>query len=260
MQSVSGHHIDESPRLSRPHPMTALRNTASPGACQICGSATNYICSACSTPAYYCGPRHILDNWDCHSTQCDGAAIINTHRAMEYSLTVNGDSDYQRVRYRRLMYEESPLADPPPQFDWLTVADARRIVRGLYADPHKNEMTFVDVPIIPRDVGDHEFGYGWVALLCQYLDDPAARTIVSFGRDLEPLPSPIAIYFSVDEYLKGRLLNAPIAALADKSLGSPRPWYGPIVILKVLDDPVTDFGSIEVGDLEHVRAFFTYVQ
>ncbi|KAI0689622.1 hypothetical protein C8T65DRAFT_700209 [Cerioporus squamosus] len=180
--------------------------------CHACGNAANYVCSACSTPAYYCGPCRILENWDHHSMQCDGAAIINTHRAMQYSLTVN------------------------------------------------DEMTFVDVPIIPRDIGKGEFGYSWVALLCHYLDDPAARTIVSFGHDLEPLPSPIAIYFSVNEYLKGCLLNAPIAALADKSLQPPRPWYGPIVILKVLDDPVTNFGNIEVGDLEHVRAFFSYVQ
>lgn len=44
-----------------PHPMTALRRLTHGGTCQQCAVETNYVCSACSTPAYYCSPRHLID-------------------------------------------------------------------------------------------------------------------------------------------------------------------------------------------------------
>ncbi len=126
----------------------------------------------------------------------------------------------------------------------------------LSSDIHTDEISFVDVPVVPRDIGDRVFAYGWVPFLVQYLQDPAAKAVITHGADLRPLSSPLVIYFSTDEYRFKETVNVSLTHLTRGIKPVPTPWYGPIVVMKASAYPVTDFRDIELGDLVTVCAFF----
>ncbi|KAI0688615.1 hypothetical protein C8T65DRAFT_700496 [Cerioporus squamosus] len=241
--------------LPPPHPMSALRKAPHTGTCQSCGGTTSYVCSACTGGAYYCSPQHILEHWPVHREHCDGTRIITPEWASNYSTDVAGDG----ASDASASDEPSPVTDKVDPYDEFLVASVGhhiRTVRGLYADPLKDRLSFVDIPVIPTDIDRAEVGTVWVAFLPQYLEDPAARTIVTFGDDLQPLSSSFGIYFSVDEYLHKRMVNSAIGALTRDYHPCPLPWYGPVVVMKVVGDPVYDFEDIGLHDLHDVRAYF----
>ncbi|TFK85155.1 hypothetical protein K466DRAFT_566785 [Polyporus arcularius HHB13444] len=208
--------------LRSPHPMSALRRTADPGECNVCSAETNYTCSACSTPAYYCSPQHIAQAWPLHSMICDAVTILTMKRAAEYSLAAADQLETESDSG-----EESPNASPECL---RAVQPAQpRTVRGIYADPTGVE----------------------------YLTDPAMRTVVAFGSDLRPRILPFAVYFNVDEYRDRRTVNAAIARFTAGCKPRSWFWFGPIVILAATDDPdVPDFGDIGYHDLDDIHDFF----
>ncbi len=117
-------------------------------------------------------------------------------------------------------------------------------------------MSLVDVPVIPRDLGDHNYGYGWVPVVVPYVQDPAARTVVTFGSDFQPLKSPLVVYFSTEQFHSQEQVNGCVLTLTNDYTPVPRPWYGPLLIMKATADPVVDFCDVEVDDLSVIRSYF----
>ncbi|RDX47458.1 hypothetical protein OH76DRAFT_1484607 [Lentinus brumalis] len=179
-----------------------------------------------------------FQNWYLHSFTCDGTRIVTSARVSEYVLATADDSSTDEPDNQDIL--PSGCVDDPP-----------RRVRALYADPCKEEIAFIDIPVIPRTDGR-----AWVPFLPPYVCDPVLRTVVAHDADLNGRQFPLAVYFSAEEYTTRRTLNKSIVALT-RDRGAPLwPWFGPIVIMRVVGDPVDDFVDIDPTDLRDVQAYF----
>ncbi len=152
-------------------------------------------------------------------------------------------------------------------------AEPDRVARSLYADPmigvwtllpfsptsltaSTDKVSLVDIPVIPRDLGDHVYAYGYVPVVVGYVRGPGARTVITFSGDLQPLESPLVVYFSTKDFHERAQVNMSVLALTGDYEPPPKPWHGALVVMKATGDPIVDFCDIEVTDLEIIRTYF----
>ncbi len=81
------------------------------------------------------------------------------------------------------------------------------------------------------------------------------ETGVSFGDDLKPRQSPLAVYFTAERCDSMVDTNTCIANLVKDYPGPHLPWGGPVVVMTGVDDDVSNFCDIDESDVDDIRGF-----
>lgn len=66
----------------------------------------------------------------------------------------------------------------------------------------------------------------------------------------------MAFYFSVDEFIGRKTVNRALENLVRGAGHVVEPWYGPVLVLKAVNDEVTDFCDIGGDDVNDVCSYF----
>ncbi|TFK91653.1 hypothetical protein K466DRAFT_562814 [Polyporus arcularius HHB13444] len=202
--------------------------------------------------AFYCQPDHIFDDWANHVQKCDASAVLTVADARLYAATHDTDCVLSLAAlsiddHYAAQHEAIPAAVP----------GYHRSVRALYADPKADAPFYVNVPLVPDYRCQPDNPPSWVAMVGPFVGGKCVgETLVSFGDDLRPRQSPLVFYFAVKEHANNIDINGCIARLVDTYPGSPRPWGGPVVVMKGVEDLVSDFCDVDDSDIHDICGFF----
>ena len=118
---------------------------------------------------------------------------------------------------------------------------------------------FVDIPTTSQQLEGGDVEEDWHADVREYVNDPAAKTIIEFGVDLTPRTNPLVLFFNIDRYL-ARIdddVNVTIEAMTAGYDAKRMKWFGPVVVMKPVTNEMLNYVDVDDSDLPDIQGFFT---
>ena len=89
-----------------------------------------------------------------------------------------------------------------------------------------------------------------------FFSEPYGRFILQFGVQMQFLPAPYHVFYSIESYLHSLHQNKAIDALTKGSVPTAPPWYGCVVVLKVASIALPNYLDMALPDVDHIKEYF----
>jgi len=186
--------------------------------CVVCFKPTSMWCSRCQH-AWYCTPEHLQSDWPRHRRECVPTA--STHSNM--------------------------IATPPPaQPQFVTVSailfapqeDRPRIITVTCEPPRTPAQGSCPTPLVQ--------GY--------FPGGQANSVVLTQGLNGEPLRFPLHLWYSPSALTANAPVNQAIFRIT--SGAAPKPWCGPVIVLKYNGSRRQGYSDAGSNDLPALSAYF----
>ncbi|TFK90041.1 hypothetical protein K466DRAFT_563777 [Polyporus arcularius HHB13444] len=182
---------------------------------------------------------------------CDEQALLGSMLAMSIA---NADDT---------MLEGQPAADAPhptaaPSADISSAASnpPRRTVAGYYANPARDTLARVDVPVVFQHDAGGVGQPGWEAQVAPYVSEPPGVVLVPYNDLLNRRRCPLVIYYDVNAFVTAGSANRCITALTARRDPEASPWCGAVLVLKLDSARMIQFVDVKAKDKKDIQGFF----
>ncbi|RDB15865.1 hypothetical protein Hypma_003651 [Hypsizygus marmoreus] len=190
--------------------------------CTLCCRPTSMWCSRCQS-AWYCSPEHLHSDWSRHRRECIPA------------VTTSGG------------YNVNMIATPPPaEPQFITVSailfspeeERPRIISVSCRPSHKPSQGMCPIPLVQS----------------HFPDGQTEGIVLTQGLNGEPLRFPLHLWYSPTALQKSSPVNRAIYHIT--SGAAPKPWCGPVIVLKFNGSRRQGYSDAGSNDLPALSAYF----
>ncbi|EPQ56740.1 hypothetical protein GLOTRDRAFT_39654 [Gloeophyllum trabeum ATCC 11539] len=186
----------------------------------VCYHPTSLWCGRCER-AYYCSPEHQQNDWPRHKMEC-----LPAHRSQH---------NYNQIA-------------TPPLYQQPLVS-----VSALLFSPEEERPRVITVQCRPQQVPAN--GSCPTPLVQDFFSDGQVGSIVlTQGLNNEPLRFPLHLFYSQSSLSRGAPVNRAILRIT--SGAAPKPWCGPVVVLKFNGSRRQGYSDAGSNDLPTLSAYF----
>ena len=190
--------------------------------CIICCRPTSMWCSRCQS-AWYCCPEHLNSDWARHRLECVPVSAVPS------------------VGYNNLTATPSPVEDQFVDVSAIMFApeeEKPRIIQVTCRPTTKYSQSMCPLPMVEP----------------YFPDGQMEGIVLTQGLNGENLRFPLHLFYSPTAFC----LNAPVNRAVGHitSSAAPKPWCGPVVVLKYNGSRRQGYTHAGTNDLPALSAYF----
>ncbi|KIJ55628.1 hypothetical protein M422DRAFT_151123 [Sphaerobolus stellatus SS14] len=188
--------------------------------CAVCGEPTAYWCSRCQR-VWYCSSQHLSSDWSRHRNECRPAGGDPSRHTFAMAQTPN-----QVISVTAIYF---PIQEEKPRL--VTVECMPPVDMSLGPCPN---------PLIQALFPNSSGRLGSLTL--------------TQGLNQEPLRFPLQVWYDSETLSRGSPVNRSIFRITSGQ--APRPWSGPVVVLKFSGSRRQSYTEASLNDLPALSAYF----